>query len=253
MPPKSKSLLVPAALKRDASSLTETERESAVVAVERFVEELGGRSALIETLELAAAEPEVDLILSLLGDPRYEKWTLRRLCSQAGLTIQEFFLAFQKATLVRAKIAATREIASGLVPVVRDVMKRAAPYEEVCDTCSGTGTFTPEPSRKVPNPSPEPCKTCHARGKLIIVPELDRQKLALELGDLVKKGGGFQIQNNQLNLAGSAGGTAAGDLEKLQQALAGGGFAVDPPPAGPDFVVEADILPAAPDPAVPPV
>lgn len=225
--------------------LEETERVSGIAAVETFVDQLGGRVAVIEALEIASDQPEVDAVLSLLADPRYSSWSLRRLCQNAGLTIHEFFAAFRKASMVRAQIAATQVIAAKLVPVVEDVMRRAAPYDLTCERCLGSGTYTPDPSKKHPNPTPEPCKSCQASGKITIFPELDRQKLALELADLVKKGGGLNIQNNQLHMAGAAGGTGSGDLEKLQQALAGVSFSVNPSEKSstpPEIVVDAEIV-----------
>lgn len=238
-----KSALVPAALRGGLEKLSETERESGIAAVATFVEQLGGKAAVIEALEIASDQPEVDAVLSLLADPRYDAWSLRRLCQNAGLTVHEFFGAFRKAAMVRAQIRATQKIADGLVPVVEDVMRRAAPYDEICPECEGTGSMTPDPSKRNPNPLPEPCKACRAAGKLSVLPDLDRQKLALELADLVKKGGGLQIQNNQLNVGSTAGSPGAGDLEKLQQALSGINFAVDPPAATPKMTVDAEILP----------
>lgn len=245
--PNSRSALVPAALRGGNERLSVEERETGIAAVETFIDQLGGRGAVVEALEIASDQPEVDLVLSLLADPRYANWSLRRLCQNAGLTIHEFFQAFRKASLVRAQIAATQRIADGIVPVVEDVMRRAAPYEITCAACAGTGSFTPDPSKKVPNPSPEPCKACRAQGKLIIEPELDRQKLALELADLVKKGGGIAIQQNQFNLDQVAG-VGSGDLEKLQQAMSG--VELGGPPAAPESTVppanspiDAEILP----------
>lgn len=238
-----KSALVPAALRGGLEKLSDDERESGIAAVATFVEQLGGKAAVIEALEIASDQLEVDAVLSLLADPRYDTWSLRRLCQNAGLTVHEFFGAFRKAAMVRAQIRATQKIADGIVPVVEDVMRRAAPVVETCEACSGTGTFTPDPSKRQPNPQPEPCKACKSSGKITILPELDRQKLALELADLVKKGGGLQIQNNQLNMSGAAGGTGAGDLEKLQQALAGANFAVSAAEITPKVPLEAEILP----------
>ena len=170
-------------------------------------------------LELGEGRPEVDRVLDYLADPRYTGYSLARICRLLDLSPAHFFTAYQTARQIRSKIAAMDKVADGIVPVVEDVMKRAAPYEHTCDTCEGTGTVTPEPTKKNPNPEPERCETCRGVGKVTIYPELDRQKLALDLAQLLPKSAGVNILNQQ-NVQANLQPAGSGTLEKMQQALA---------------------------------
>lgn len=209
--------LVPAT--RPDLSLSSAEADLSSAAVEAFAVALGGRQALLESLTVAGGTPDIDKITNLLLDPRYGGWSLRRLCRAAGLTIADLFLAYKKALLVRAHLQATKIVADQLVQVVTDVMRRSQPYEAICEGCKGLGQVTAEPSTKHPNPSPLPCPACGGLGRRTYLPELDRQKVALELGQLLQKSG-INIQQNSLLLpAGGASSTTPGALEQLQQAV----------------------------------
>lgn len=226
------SALVPAAALAGAAPAEWLERASANRAVETFVKLTGGREALVETLELAGSSPDVQKVLELLADPRYERMSLARICALAGLTVADFFAAFRTARLQRAQIEAIELVAQGLAPVVADVMRRAAPYDVACTACRGTGSVSTGDAPSVP------CETCHGKGAILEEPDLDRQKLALELAELLKKGGGLTIsQTNQTVTMGA--GAGLGTLERVQQAVSGlraGAplvFDVDPmPPCG---------------------
>jgi hypothetical protein len=213
---KRSASLVPAV--RPDLSLTPEEADLSSAAVDAFAVALGGRQALLDTLVVADGTSEVHQIVNLLIDPRYGGWSLRRLCATAGLTIADLFTAYKKALLVRAHLQATKVITDNLVAVVDDVMQRSRPREIVCPACAGLTTVTPEPTRAVPNPAPQPCATCRATGRVIEQPDLDRQKVALELAQLLQTRGGITVQQNSVTLpAGGSG--APGALEQLQQAV----------------------------------
>lgn len=232
------SALVPAAaITRPETRLTPEEADLSAAAIETFATAVGGRDALARALIVADAAPEVSRIVDLLIDPRYADFTVRRLCRDAGLTVVELFAAYKKALFVRAHLDAARAITSQLVGVVDDVMKRAQPYPIDCPRCQGVGQVTSEPTKDAPNPSPQVCDTCRGGGKLLQLPDLDRQKLALELGQLVAKSGvsiAFGLQQNLHLPASPGGGRQAGALEALQQAVGEilyprPGRAVEPP------------------------
>jgi hypothetical protein len=208
--------LLPAATRRE-TTLTPAEADLSASAIETFTKAVGGREALVEALSVASEAPEVEKIVLLLLDPRYETMTLRRICQMAGLTVADLFAAYRKAAIAEAHIKAAPIIAGKLVAVVDDVMTRGAPYEVPCTACAGLGTSTPEPTKDQPNPSLGPCRTCRGGGKLLAFPDLDRQKLALELGQLTTRSGGINIQQNLI--AERAGSAAPGALEQLQQAV----------------------------------
>lgn len=220
---------------------------------------IGGRDALVAALSHAPKSRDLVYVLGLIGDPGEANTPLAQLCARGGITAGELIDAYKSGELNRAQAVAAKEIGAKLGEVAADTMRRALPEEVVCDHCEGTGTYVPEPTKKVPNPEPTPCKPCGATGRRMLQGDVEHKKLALEMGHLLVKGGGVNVQVNQQTnlLVGNAGGA----LERLQaatdQILYGeggeelgqmGGRVVDqaPPPAG---VVEAEVLdsPAEPD------
>lgn len=228
------------ALGRPDLRLTPAETDRSLDAVEVFSTALGGRDALLQALSFGNGSPEVDRVTQLLEDPRYRSWSLRRICDQAQITIADLFDAYKKALLTMAHLQATQTITRELVEVVADVMKRAHPYEMPCSSCRGLGRVTPDPTTDTPNPPPTVCETCQGSGHTIELPDLDRQKLALELGQLVVKGGGINLQQNALVVPPPAT-FGPGAIDQLQQAVA---EVLTPrgrrPPAGPAPVVDVE-------------
>jgi hypothetical protein len=215
---------------------TPHEHDLAAEAIDAFALSLGGREALAEALAIADSSPDVEQITMLLLDPRYAEIPLPRLCWQAGLTIAQLFAAYRKAALAKAHLASAQHIVTTLPEVVKDVMHRAAPYEISCGACQGTGSITDEPTEKRPNPAPHPCEPCQGHGRLLVLPDLDRQKLALELGQLITKGGGLAIQQTMILPPERAG--TPGSLEQLQQAV---GAILFPSQARETLTVDAEV------------
>ena len=191
---------------RPSLTLTPEESDLSAAAISAFTTAIGGRAKLLETLQVASDAPEVDQVVTLLLDPRYGGWSLRRLCKAANLTIADLFAAYKKALIVKAHLQATQVVADHLVAVVDDVMRRSQPHEAPCDACLGV-TQTP------------PCPLCRGTGKLQVQPDLDRQKVALELGQLLTKGGGINLQQNTLVAPGGSATFGPGALDQLQQAV----------------------------------
>lgn len=156
---------------------------------------LGGREKLVEALVLAPTAEGVDTaraeyVVGLLADPKHAHRTLRGIAAISGISLQEVLTLYRKSAVQRAHLQALGHIATTLPAVAKHIMDRAIPYEAACYKCAGTGTMTPEPSKANMNPTPGPCETCKGGGKLLHEPELERQKLALTLGGLLKGGGG---------------------------------------------------------------
>lgn len=216
------SALAPA-ITRAAGGLTPQEQDLSGVAIDTFVKALGGKDALVDALAVGGSVPEIDAILTHLLDPRFDTWSLRQICDAAGLTIAELFTHYRKSGIIRAHIQATPIITGKLVGVVDDVMTRAQPYEVPCASCGGVGSVPPRDKKGkiLDDAPPEPCRACKASGRMIELPDLERQKLALELGQLVQKSGGINVIANQQNNAfgETARSTATGALEQLQQAV----------------------------------
>jgi hypothetical protein len=194
------------------SALTTEEAAAHDQALDVVIKELGGRDALLDTLSVAGETQECQQLVVLLLDPRYKTWSLKRLCIQANLTVLDLFNAYKQALVVRAHLAAYKVITDKLLPVVEDVMQRAAPYTVPCGECGATGQVTE--GKEVVT-----CPACHGHKALIVHPDLDRQKLALELAQLVQKSAGITVQ--QTNVTPSSGpplGTST-TLVDLQRAV----------------------------------
>lgn len=210
--------LVPAAA-RSAQPLTAVEASLADEGVSVFESVLGGREALMQVLAVASDEPEVALVTDLLLDPRYQSYSLRQLAKMVGLTTADLLTAYRKATIVQAHVQAAPIIARKLIGVVEDLMTRAQPHYLPCTICRGTGTIVPEPTDKIPNPQPRPCTAC-IDGQVYVLPDLDRQKLALEVAELVKPRAGITVSQTNVDASRTTSISVGGSLEQLQQAVA---------------------------------
>lgn len=204
---RTRSALVPAAA-RTTIALSTEELGLSGDAIETFTAAVGGRKKLLETLAIADGEGGTDKVVNCLLDDQYKSWSLRRICAYAGITVADLFASYKKALLVQAHIEATHIIASKLPPIVEDVMTRAAPQAMTCQRCQGAPTVA----------EGVPCQICQGTGLVLSEPDLDRQKLALELGRLTSHKAGVVVQQNV------AAGTAllsqgTGSLEQLQQVV----------------------------------
>lgn len=187
--------------------------EDAVTLVE---EVLGGREKILETLAFAESTPLVQKLLALLGDPANRQFSLAELCIRGNLTPGDLLAAYRKAHLGLAQALSTRVIAQKLPEVTEDVMLRATPHEVECPTCRGTGEIRPRPTKKDPTPEPITCPECNGERYIAVLPDLDRQKVALDLGQLVPKAPNVAVQVNQSQQTLTAG---TGNLVELQQAV----------------------------------
>jgi hypothetical protein len=218
-----------------------------VESLQQLEADLGGRRAIVGMLALAPLTPDLEDLLGMLGDERrYPNESLATLCAQAHVLPGDLIQMLTSAALLQGKVRAAQKVGQGIAAVAQDVVRRAAPYVEPCYACMvngvSTGTYTPEPTTNTPNPSPVPCETCKGSKELLHQPDLDRQKLALEMAQLLPKGGGLSITNQQLNIGGSGGGGGTlgfNFIDQIQQ-LADQGLYGDAPllPAA----IEADVV-----------
>ena len=174
-----------------------------------FEREMGGRDALVEILAHVpeatfAAVQEGAIIASLVMDPANDRKHLGRLCADAGIPPVSLLRMLREGHLGRAQALAMRKVAQSLPTVVEDVMYRALPIIVKCHTCRGKGWTDAETV----------CWSCEGTGKAEEVPDLDRQKLALELGGMLKKVPATQVQvNQQANM-----GISFGSMREFQAA-----------------------------------
>lgn len=194
--------------------------------INAFETALGGRTELLNSLALDATPEIKNLVVDLL-DPHFDKKSLGWLAAKSNIGLTDLLRAYRNGVLAKAQILASQQIAARLPAVVEDVMKRAMPYEEACQGCDATGQMTVRPTKKVPVPDPAKveCTICRGKGNVLRMPELDRQRLALEIGELIKspKGGPTVLQQFNLGSASPAatasGDVAPGSLERMQQAV----------------------------------
>ena len=179
--------------------------------------EIGGREALVAALSHAPKSRDFQYLLGIIGDPREDLTPLADLCSQGGVTVGELLQAYTAGEINRAGALSTAKVGQRLAEVAADTMRRALPEEQTCQTCQGTGSVTPDPSKADPSPIPGPCRACGATGRLVIEGDLEHKKLALDMGKLLQKGGGgMNLNINQQ--VGVQVDSAGGALERLQLA-----------------------------------
>lgn len=228
--------------KRSAALALKHYPPAAVQELKKLEQDLGGRSELVALLTLAPLTPDLRYILGHLGDPQHQRMTLAEICTNGNILPGELLKQLSSAALLKGKVLASQAIGNGIAAVAKDVMRRAAPYEAPCNSCQGIGATTPDPTPAAPNPSPIPCEVCRGTGRLVYEPELDRQKLAMDLAQLLPKSSGIQIAQINTSQAGSG---QVGTLEALQKLtdrlLYGSGT-----PGEPDEPSEGEVVHSAP-------
>jgi len=173
-----------------------------------FEKALGGRESVVESLAIDST-PAIQRFLRVLLDPEFDSYSLAELAEQAQIGLTDLLRAYRNATLIKAHILATKAIADRLPALAADVMDRAMPQEVMCPVCRGTGT--PPGGKKG-----DLCKTCNSTGKITRAPTVARQRLALEIAELLRKD--RPAFHQQINVNPSAP-VAPGSLEQLQSAV----------------------------------
>lgn len=156
----------------------------ALQALRGFERDLGSRTAVIDAMKGCELSEEETYLMDLMADPREAGTPLARLCGQARVSIPRFLDIFRRGAGAQALAAAHGRIYEKLPEVAADVMARALPRHFACFKC----------------PGPE-CDKCHGVGYLTEDPELETQKVALQIGGLLKSGGGTEVNVNQQNIS----------------------------------------------------
>lgn len=183
-----------------------------------FEKALGGREKVIESLSIDA-DPKIQTLVRLLLDPDFDDLSLSELAARAEINLTEVLRAYRNATLARAQMLAVNEIADKLPAVVKDVMTRALPQTVLCPVCKGSKE---QPGRK--KDDVETCRTCKGVGTVERPATVQRQRLALEIAELIKQPRNGTTLLQQFNTLPAAPGTTAGAtepgaLELMQQAV----------------------------------
>lgn len=155
-------------------------------ALRSLEEALGGRDEIVAKLSLVPGlSTEETTILNLLADPESRGKSMGVLCGAAGTTLGRVLELMQKGEWAEAYVRSIRKIARQLPDVVGDVMSRALPRWRSCVVCRALGRLPPEKE----GGEPRTCLECEGLGRVEIEPSVERQKMALEAGGLLKSGG----------------------------------------------------------------
>lgn len=239
--------------KRHPRTIAAEAQQVVTEAMRSFEQAVGGRKRAVEVLALAELDPKVDpetveYVTGLIADPRNADKSLAQIAKEGGIDFLDLLRIYRNAMVSRAHLFALEQISQQIPAVVADVMRKAVPYTDVCSDCLGAATVTANPTKAEPNPTPQPCETCRGTGELLYPPSLEVQKLALQLGGLLKSGGLtiVQTQQNALIQANGAGGGPGDLFLKVQQAADEILFGTRPPTeASADPVIDAEPMPPA--------
>ncbi len=217
---------------------------AAAPAIATFEKVLGGRASLTADLLLSPdLTPPIRKVLTLILDPRFDTYPLAGLCHSAGLTPGDVFAAFRDATLAKANIRALRAVAERLVTITEHLLEDATDRQVICDDCTGS-TQQLYPAKGKQPEQVGPCLRCNGTGTILLRADFEKQKIALELGGLLKKAPNVQVhsRNQTLNLTQHNQG-GGGGIAQLQQAVSGmlfgRGFVAD---LSAEPVVEATVI-----------
>ena len=246
--------LVPGSKKRAALSQAVT--AAIAKSVSDFEAELGGRPALVAALSVTDLNPEIEAILSVLGDPANDARPLAEICMDFRIPPAEVLQAFKGAVVARAQLLALTQVAAAAPGVVADLSRRAVPHKADCLDCRGTGKTTQhrkDPKTGELTPQETPCLFCAGVGTRKVAADATAQDRILDMvGLMPKAGGGLAIGiSNHIHAASGGSGGGGASLVDLQEAV--GKILTRPPtprPSAdrPDPVVEAEILPILPTP-----
>jgi len=178
----------------------------AAAAVDMLEAAMGGRAALVAALVSGPSDPDLDYVVGLIADPRHDAQKLSAVCALGRVTVGQVLEAYKRGVLASAQVAAIHRVAASIPKVVDDVMTRAQPHYVQCGSCNGVGT---RGDTTKPDAPPSPCTACNGTGSHFTLPELDRQKVALELGKLLTKGPMVVAQTNHYERPASSASPAA--------------------------------------------
>lgn len=188
---------------RAPDQLTLNPGKRLIAAMETLEREIGGRPQLAEVLSFGEVSERLRIVGDMLADPENDGHSLAWVCAASRVSVREFLDYLRTSLGARAQIASLVRVADKLPHVAQSVLNGAVDRAEDCWQCGGTGNV--EGKKK----KPVACSNCRGRGKFHISGDFDRQKLALEMGGMLKGGGGginINVDRSQrtLNIAAGA-------------------------------------------------
>jgi len=164
--------------------------EEALTSLERA---LGGRHSLIASLLQANLGDSENTFMELLADPRNDTANLAKIAGLAGLSVGRVLQIFKEAKGAEAYVRSINRIYDRLPDIAGDIADRSVPTTTRCALCRGTGVVdSTTGAAQVPGADPAnlvACWPCEGLGKVVVHPDLERQKIALQIGGVLKKDG----------------------------------------------------------------
>ena len=227
-----------------APNFTAYDQPLAMAALHSLEKAMGGREAMVAALVAGPRGTPLDYVLDLLADPANHATSLSSLCARGEVSVGELLEAYKRGVTAMAQVAAIHKVAAAIPVIIEDLVNRAQPHYVQCDRCNGVGTVSVEDA------APVPCKACQGKGTHYVLPELDRQKLALDMLKLLPKSALMAVQNNYAAPPTSATPAGHGALMLLVDRVlyprrGDGDLAGDADP-DPDPPLEAEAIPAEP-------
>lgn len=180
-------------VKRTAAEVTSPTKAKNVL--DAFESEIGGREALCDNLSLLSLDKKQQNLLFLLCDPKLEAQPLSSIARVAGVSATSIMEMFTEAAKTRSQAISFGKLARSTPNVIQDILSKSVDSTIDCPECLGL---------KIEG---IPCPKCRDRGQIVRESDIDRQKLALEMAGILKKGPGVAVQvNNQTNLNGLSSG-----------------------------------------------
>lgn len=209
-----------------------------VKALSAFEEAVGGRARLVEVLaHYHQTSDDGELIMNLVADPGNAERSLASLCASAGLSVGKFLRIFASARGANAYLAAMERVWPRVPEVAAEVMRYAVTRKGRCTTCFGKGTLQGRVKRGAPV-SEITCTACDGEGTFDIVPDLERQKVALQLAGLLRTSGAQVLIDQSKNQTAIVSPVAMrGFIAATNRVLYGGPLEAQPPEP-----VEAEVV-----------
>lgn len=179
---------------RDDTAATRTyDRRAVAKAIDALESATGGRDALIAALTAAPPTDDLAYVIGWITDPRNDARKLSTICRAANISVGEVLEALKRGVYAAMTVQVMATVAAKTPGVVEDVFTRAVIHEALCPVCRGDKELSQEIRDKhgvvLVRLPPEPCPTCKATGYIDQLPDLERQKLALDLANLLPKKG----------------------------------------------------------------
>lgn len=195
--PTNSSAMVPTTTPSNENSLSRGGRNGAEItsrrnktALDKFEDSIGGREHLIDTLSLANLDKKQEHFLRLLCDPARQRDSLVTIARDCGLLPVHVLDLFRHASFAKAHALSMGHVSEALPSVVKDMAEKSVDATIECPNCMGEQYIADGVK----------CPVCNARGKIFRPSDLDRQKVMLEVGGILRKGPGVAVQvNNQVN------------------------------------------------------